>query len=70
MMTPEQAAAFVQAQTVCAAAEIAAMHAANREREMQGYTHAYGEDSFLEVPNTFGIDYKAVIQLFNECNET
>lgn len=67
-MTPEQAAAFIQAQTVCAAAEIAAMQAANRAREEQGHSHAYGEDAFRDVPNEFGIGHNSVLELFRSAN--
>ena len=67
-MTPEQAAAFVQSQTACAMAEIASMRAANREREMQGHTHAYDETAFRAVPDDFGIGYNAVAVLFHDAN--
>jgi hypothetical protein len=40
-MTPEQAAAFVNSQVMCAQAEIASMHEENHEREAQGHTHAH-----------------------------
>lgn len=67
-MTPEQSAAFVQSQTACAMAEIASMHAANREREMQGHTHAYDETAFRAVPDEFGIGYNSVVRLFQDAN--
>jgi hypothetical protein len=67
-MTPEQTAAYVQAQTACAMAEIASMHAANREREIQGFTHAYGEQSFREIPDEFGIGHNSVVSMFNASN--
>jgi hypothetical protein len=67
-MTPEQAAAFVQSQTACAMANIASMHAENRERELQGHTHAYGPDAFRSVPDQFGIGHNAVVILFQEAN--
>lgn len=63
-MTPEQAAAFVQSQTACAMAEIASMHAENREREIQDHTHAYGPEAFRAVPDEFGIGYNDVVGLF------
>jgi hypothetical protein len=67
-MTPEQAAAFVQAQVVCASARIASMHAENRERESTGCTHAYGYEAFDTVPDEFGISHNAVLTLFGEAN--
>ena len=69
-MTPEQAAAFVQSQTACAMAEMASMHAENREREMQGHTHAHGTENFAAIPDEFGIGYNAVVSLFQNVNAT
>jgi hypothetical protein len=68
-MTPEQAAAYVHAQSVAALAEIEAMKAANQHREMQGYTQAYGEEAFLEVVDKYRIGHNAVVETFNEANE-
>ena len=67
-MTPEQAAAFVQSQTACAMAEMAAMHAENRHRELNGYTHAHDDDAFRAVPDQFGIGYNDVVKLFQDAN--
>ena len=67
-MTPEQVAAFVQSQTACAMAEIASMHAENREREMQGHTHAYDGAAFRAVPDEFGIGYNSVVGMFRDAN--
>jgi hypothetical protein len=67
-MTPEQAAAFVQSQTACAMAEIASMHAENREREMQGHTHAYDCCAFRAVPDEFGIGHNSVLSIFQSAN--
>ena len=63
-MSPEQAAAYVNAQTVCALAELASMHAANYTRAQQDHTHAYDEDAFLAVPDRFGLSHNAVVILF------
>jgi hypothetical protein len=65
-MTKEQAAAFVQAQTVCALAEIEAMKAENRHRATQGYSDAYGEEEFLAVPARHQITRNQVALLFQE----
>jgi hypothetical protein len=54
--------AFVMAQTVCAQAELAAMHAANLARAEQGHSPAYGEDAFRAVPDQFLIGHNAVIE--------
>jgi len=67
-MTPEQAAAFVHSQSVCAQAHMAAMHAENHERDLNGHTHAHDFAAFQAVPDEFGISSNAVISLFKEAN--
>ena len=67
-MTPEQAAAFVNAQVVCAQAEIASMHAENREREVQDHTHAHDCEAFAAVPDKFGLHHNTVLQIFGDAN--
>lgn len=68
-MTPEQAVAFIKAQTISAQAELLAMMAANREREAAGYALAYDEDAFRSVPENFGITYNQVVEFFRTINE-
>lgn len=63
-MTPEQKAAYVIAQAACASAEIAAMQAANQQRERQGFAQAWDEAAFLSIPDKYGIHHNAVISLF------
>ena len=63
-MTSEQAAAYVQAQTACAMAEIAAMHAANYTRDQQDHTHAYDEEAFRDITNRFGLHHNSVLTTF------
>ena len=65
-MTPEQKAAFIQSQAVCAMAEIAGMQAANTYREMRGETIAYDESSFGGIADQFGISHNAVLTLFRD----
>lgn len=65
-MTPEQKAAYINAQVACALAEIEAMKAANRQREIQGYTPAYGEEAFAAVPDRYGISNNHVCLFFME----
>ena len=60
-MTPEQKAAYVFAQSVCAMAEIEGMKALNTERESKGYALAYDEAAFLEILNKYGIHHNAVL---------
>lgn len=65
-MTPEQKAAYVFAQSVCAIAEIEGMRIANREREAHGHAFAYDEKAFLDVPNKYGIHHNTLMGLFHE----
>lgn len=64
-MTPEQRAAYVFAQSVCAMAEIEGMKASNTERESKGYTIAYDEDAFVRVIEKYGIHANATLNLFH-----
>lgn len=68
-MTPEQAVAFINTQTICAQAELLAMMAANKEREAAGYSLAYDEDAFSSVPENFGITHNQVVEFFKTINE-
>ena len=65
-MTPEQKAAFINAQVVCATAEIEGMKALNVYRESRGETIAYDENAFVDVPDKYGISHNAVIMFFME----
>lgn len=67
-MTPEQAAAFINAQTVCAHSELAAMQEANHARAQMGEAHAYDEAAFRAVQDQFCIGHNAVLGLFREIN--
>lgn len=63
-MTPEQQAAYINAQAVAASAELEAMKAANWMREMQGHTIAYGEEAFLALIDKYGLHHNAVLTTF------
>lgn len=67
-MTPDQAAAFIQSQTVCALAEIEAMKSENRMRQIQDHSPAYDEAAFRAVPDEFGIGHNAVVGMIREAN--
>lgn len=67
-MTPEQAAAFIHAQSVCALAEIQGMIAENQHRVSCGNSIAYGEDAFSAVPDRYGIGHNAICVLFEDVN--
>jgi hypothetical protein len=52
------------AQTASMLAELEAMKAENRQREMQGFSDAYGEAQFLALPDRYGIGHNAVVSFF------
>lgn len=61
-MTPDQAIVYVQSQVACALIEMEGMRALNTERESHGYSIAYDEEAFLELPKKYGINHAAVIK--------
>lgn len=67
-MTPEQAAAFINAQSVAAMAEVQAMIAANTERLAQDCSLVYDEAAFLAVIDKYGLHHNAVLTTFAEAN--
>jgi hypothetical protein len=66
-VTPEQAAAYVHAQSVAAQAMIEGMKAENTEREAKGLSLAYDGEAFYGVIKEFGIHHNAVLELFRSC---
>lgn len=64
-MTPEQKAAYVQAQTMAAYAEIEGMKAVNIERQDHGHSLAYSEGAFLEVIEKYGLHHNTLMTLFH-----
>jgi hypothetical protein len=64
LVTPEQAAAYVHAQSVAATATIESMKADNCMRQHRGEYPAYGEESFLAVIDEYGIHHNAIITIF------
>lgn len=67
-MTPEQKAAFVNAQAALLNAEIAGMQAENQHRLSRGETIAYGEDGFHEAFKRYEgvLGHNAVISFFHD----
>lgn len=60
-MTAEQSAAFVQAQAACMLVELEAMKAANKAREQQGFSPAYGEDEFMALIDKWGVHHNGAL---------
>lgn len=63
-MTPEQKAAYINSQIVCAQARIEGMKAFNHERAESGLALAYDEAAFDAIPDEFGISHNAVCAFF------
>ena len=68
-MTPEQAAAYVHAQSVAALATIEGMKAENKDRVAHGYTLAYDEAAFTDVINSYGLHHNAIVETFRNANQ-
>ena len=60
-MTPEQSAAFVQAQAACMLVELEAMKAANKAREQQGLSPCYGEAAFMALIDRWGVHHNGAL---------
>ena len=65
-MTPEQRAAYINAQAAGMLAELEAMKAANVEQESQGLALAYGEEAFFGLIDKWCVGHNAVISFFAE----
>ena len=65
-MTPEQKAAYINAQAVCTQAEIAGMVAENMQREHLGQSMAYDDKAFLDVVDKYCVSHNAVLTLFQQ----
>lgn len=63
-MTPEQAAAYIISQSVCAIAQIEAMKVANVESLARAEILVYDEAAFFAVQDTYCIGHNAVIGFF------
>lgn len=61
METAEKRAAFINAQSACAIAEIQGMVAENQKRLALGYSIAYDMDAFMAVQDKYMIGHNAVI---------
>lgn len=58
--------AYINAQIVCAQAEIAGMVAFNMQRAALGESMAYDEEEFLKIPIKYGIDHNSVIEYLRD----
>lgn len=69
-MIPEQAAAFINAQTTLANIQLQGMLAENTHRAACGESPSYGASQFLELEKSWEpiIGYNAVTYLFQQSN--
>lgn len=67
-MTPDQAAAYVNAMVACALADIAGMQAANAECAIRDKTPLYKEEAFADVAGRHGIHHNTICKIFAEAN--
>lgn len=67
-MDDAQKAAYVMAQTACMMAEMEAMKAANRARQQNDYSDAYGEEEFLALIDKWGLSHNAVLTTFGNAH--
>ncbi len=70
-MTPEQTAAYINAQTTLCQIELAGMLAENQYRTSCGRSIAYGEDGFqaLYEKYTSVLGHNSLMTLFNGASE-
>lgn len=66
-MTPEQKAAFVNAQTALMLCDLAGMQAENDQRKAVGSSMAYPEEAFVRLNEAWApvLGRSALFQLFN-----
>ena len=65
-MTPEQQAAYINAQTACATIEATGMQAENMQRALRGESMAYDEEAFMSVIDRYGIHHNSVMSMFRD----
>lgn len=64
-MTQEEKVAYINAQVVCAQAEIAALNAENFAAMMQDQVPPNPPEFFHQVPLKYGIHHNAVLTFFH-----
>lgn len=65
-MTREEKVVYIIAQSICAAAELQAMRAANTAATAAGQPPPWDPDSFRRIPETYGIHHNAILTYFQE----
>ena len=65
-MTPEQEAAYVQANATAALIEAMGMMANNQNRLAQGISIQYGQSDFQALIEKYGIHHNAIMRLYSQ----
>lgn len=67
-MTPEQVAAYVNAQATAAHIEAAGMLAENQERAIYNRPPAFTQDSFLLLLDRYQLHHNSIMSMYREAN--
>ena len=67
-MTPEQKAAFINSQTLCALSEVLGMMADNTRSILQKQPPQYNKDHFTGVIERYALDHNSVVSFFHPDN--
>jgi len=67
-MTPEQAAAYVNAQAACVVAEVAAMQRSNDDHARRGLNQPFDDADFSALIDRYCVGHNAVLALFQSAN--
>lgn len=65
-MTEGQKVAYINAQILCAQAELAGMIAANQERLNEDLSLAYTEENFDALGEKYGLHHNEILSFFME----
>jgi hypothetical protein len=65
-MNVSQRTAFIEAQVVCAQAELEAMKIANYAMIRESMPPIYGPNEYRAVPYRFGLDHNSALQYLRE----
>lgn len=65
-MTPDQAAAYVMAQSVLLSARIAGMMAENMQRQHRNESMAYTEEHFSAAAQEYAVGHNTVLALYED----
>ncbi len=66
MNTPEEKAAFIISQSVCAMIEAMGMQAENEQHKHFGHSMAYTAEAFVNLQALYGIEHNSVIRLLSQ----